>query len=100
MNKHLLNKQERVLRAFSDSNVLFVNAGFLVEQRTVFGLSGEDSDLAVSIEWSDAAGCKWAADFTEENLLTASFAHNQITLNDSEGESVYLECHDLKPGKV
>jgi hypothetical protein len=86
MNKQLLNNEERVLHAFSNSSLLVVQPGFPVDQRTIFGLCGDDSDLAVSLEWSDAAGCKWVADFTEESLTSASFINNQITLKDSEGE--------------
>lgn len=99
MNKQSLNKQERVLGALSNSSLLLVEPGFPVEQRTIFGLCGEDSDLAVSLEWHDAAGCKWVADFTEENLTSASVTRNRIALKDSEGETVCVEFYDLKAGK-
>jgi hypothetical protein len=99
VNKQLLNKQERVLQALSNAGLLLVDSGFPVEQRTVFGLGGEDSELAVSLEWHDAAGCQWVADFPEESLTNATVARNQITLKDSEGEAVCVEFYDLKTGK-
>jgi hypothetical protein len=87
------------LDALSNSSLLLVEPGLLVEKRTVLGLSGEDSDLAVSIEWNDAAGCRWAADFTEESLMSASVTRNRIALKDSEGDTVCVEFYDLKPGR-
>jgi hypothetical protein len=99
VNKQRLNQQERVLQALSNSSLLLVGSGFPVERRTVYGLAGEDSDLAVSLEWHDATGCQWVADFTEENLMSATVARNQIALKDSEGEAVCVEFYDLKPGK-
>lgn len=100
MSEELPNKQERVLRALSNSRLLLVEQGFPVEQRTIFGLCGEDSDLAVSLEWRDAEDCKWVADFTEESLKNATVEKNQIALTDSEGEPVCLEFYDLKAGKI
>jgi len=99
MKNQLLSKQERVFHALTNSDLLLVQPGFPVEQRTVFGLCGDDSDLAVSIEWQDSAGCKWVADLTEESLASASVTRNQITLKDSEGESVCVEFYDLKAGE-
>jgi hypothetical protein len=98
MNKQPLSKQERVLRALTNSSLLLVQPGFPVEQRTIFGLCGDDSDLAVSIKWHDSTGCKWAANFTEESLSSATVAQNQITLKDSEDEAVCVEFYDLKAG--
>ena len=99
MNKQILNKQERVLRALTKSGSLFVAPGFPVEQRTIFGLCGDDSDLAISLEWRDAEGCKWVADFTEESLMSAAVAQNRIALKDSEGGTVCVEFYDLNAGK-
>lgn len=99
MNKQSSSKQERVLRALSDSEFLLVEPGYPVEQRTVFGLCGDNSDLAISIEWRDEAGCQWAADFTEESLASASITQNQITLKDSDAAPICVEFYDLKPGK-
>jgi hypothetical protein len=99
VNTKKFNQPERVLQVLSNSGLLLVDSGFPVEQRTVFGLGGDHSDLAVSLEWRDAAGCQWVADFTEENLLNATVTRNQIALNDSEGEPVCVEFYDLNPGK-
>ena len=99
MNKQPLNKQEHVWGALADSGLLLVEPGFPVERRTLFGVCGEDSDLAVSLEWRDAAGCEWVADFTEESLASAVVTHNQIALKDSEGATVCVEFYDLKARK-
>ncbi len=99
VNKQLFNKQERVMQVLSNSPLLLVGSGFPVEQRTIFGLCGEDSELAASIEWRDSEGCKWAADFTEESLANALAKDNQIALKDSEGDMVHVEFYELKAGK-
>jgi hypothetical protein len=95
----MTNKQDRILHALSNSDCLFVEPGFLVEQRTIFGVHGDETDLAISLKWHDAAGCEWEADFTEESLINASTTQNRITLNDSEGENVCVELYELKPEK-
>jgi hypothetical protein len=100
MDKPLISPQQHVFHALSNSSLGLVDSVFPVEQRTVFGLGGEDSDLAVSLEWQDAAGCQWVADFTGENLRGATVTRNQISLQDSEGEAVCLGFYDLKPGMV
>jgi hypothetical protein len=94
-----MNKQEQVLYALSNAGLLYVQPGFPVEQRTIYGLCGDGSDLAFSIEWRDSAGCKWAADFAEESFATADVERNQITLKDSEGAPVRLGFFDLKAGE-
>jgi len=96
----MTNKQDRILHALSNSNCLFVKPGFLVEQRTIFGVHGDETDLAISLQWRDTAGCQWEADFTEISLMSASVTHNQIALKDSEGETVCVEFYDLKTGKL
>jgi hypothetical protein len=100
LNSQLLNKQERVLLALSNSGLVLVDKEFPVERRTVFGICGEDSDLAVSLEWHDSAGCQWVADFTKASLRNASVKNNQITLKDSEDEPVCMEFHNLQPGEL
>jgi hypothetical protein len=95
MNNTQTTKQGRVFHALSDAGLILVQPGFPVEQRTVFGLCGEDSDLAISFKWHDAAGCEWEADFTEESLMNASMTQNRIMLNDSEGENVSIELYEL-----
>ena len=99
MNNTQTTKQGRVFRALSDAGLILIQAGFPVEQRTIFGLHGDRSDLAISLKWHDAAGCEWEADFTEENLASASVSHNRIALKDSAGESVCVEFFDLETGK-
>ena len=88
------------MSALSESELLVIEPGFPVERRTIFGISGDDSDMAVSLEWCDTAGCKWVADFTEESLASAAISHNRIALKDSEGEIVRVDFYDLKAGKI
>jgi hypothetical protein len=96
----MTNKQDRILRALSNSDCLFVEPGFLVEQRTIYGVHGDETDLAISLQWRDAAGCEWEADFTEENLMGACVRRNRITLKDSEGASVGVQLLRLEPEKI
>ena len=94
-----MNKQHRVFDALSNAGVVLVQSGYPVEQRTIFGLHGDCSDLAISLKWRDAQGCEWESDFTEESLMNASLTQNRIMLNDSEGENVYVELYELTPAK-
>lgn len=95
-----MNKQRRIFDALSNAGLISVQPGYLVEQRTIFGLHNDSSDLAISLKWHDAEGCEWEADFTEGNLTNATVAQNLITLNDSAGENVCIELHELAPAKV
>lgn len=94
-----MNKQRRVFDALSNAGLILVQPGFPVEQRTIFGLHNDSSDLAISFKWHDTEGCEWEADFTEGNLTNASVTQNRITLNDSVGENVRVELYELTPGK-
>jgi hypothetical protein len=96
----MASKQNRILHALSNSGCLFVEPGFLVEQRTIFGIHGDETDLAISLQWRDTTGCKWEADFTEESLMNAHVKHNRVMLKDSEGSNVCVEMHRLRPMKV
>jgi hypothetical protein len=93
----MTSKQDHILHTLSNSDCLFVEPGFPVEQRTIFGVHGDETDLAISLKWHDATGCEWEADFTEESLMNASMTQNRIMLNDSEGENVCVELYELKP---
>ena len=95
-----MSKQSQVFRALSNVGLILVQPGFPVEQRTIFGLHDDPSDLAISLKWHDAEGCEWEADFTEGNLANASVAQNRIALNDSAGENVCIELHELTPAKI
>ena len=99
MNRTQTNKQSRVFRALSGAGLILIQPGFPVEQRTIFGLHGDHSDLAISLKWHDAESCEWEADFTEEGLMNASMTQNRIMLKDSEGENVCAELYELKSEK-
>ena len=98
--KKTANKQRCVFNALANTDLVIVQPGFPVVERTIFGLHGDDSDLAISFRWRDAAGCEWEANFTEQNLLDAQVAQNCITLHDSEGENICLEMFEVKPKKL
>ena len=95
-----MNKQRRVFDALSNAGLILVQPGFPVEQRTIFGLHNDSSDLAISIKWHDAEGCEWEADFTEGSLMGVFVTRNQIALKDSEGENVSVKFYDLKSGQL
>jgi hypothetical protein len=96
----MINKQERVLRGLADSTVLLVEPGYWVEERTVHGLYGDRDDLAISLRWRDADGCLWEADFLEQSLMDATIHGNRVVLKDSEGASVAIHAHLLKPRRI
>lgn len=98
--RQMRNRRERILRALSDSDVLLVEPGYFVEQRTIYGPHGEQSDMAISLQWRDAEGCLWACDFLEEDLANAQVARNRILLKDSEGAPVRIKVHRLKPWNI
>jgi hypothetical protein len=96
----MTNKEKQVLRVLSNADALFVEPGFLVEQRTIFGVHGDEADPAISLQWRDSAGCIWESDFTEKSLLDADVTGHRITLKDSGGASVCVQLHRLKPMKL
>jgi hypothetical protein len=91
------NKSEHILRVLSEADVLLAEPGFVVEQRTVYGVHGDETDLAMSINWRDSTGCEWEAEFTEKALLDAVVEQNRITLRDFQNASVLLTTHRLEP---
>jgi len=95
----MTNKPNRILRALSNADVLLVEPGFLVERRTVFGVHGDETDVAISLNWRDMAGCEWEADFNEKARTDAGVMHNRITLKDSEDAIVCVRLHRLVPMK-
>lgn len=100
MGMAMTKKQQRILSALADSDMLFVEPGQVVEQRTVHGVHGEDSEVAISLQWRDAAGCVWEADFTENSLHRAAITRNRITLEDTEGTRLCLQAHRLRPQRI
>lgn len=94
-----MDKQKRVFHAMSNAVLILVKPGCYVKQKTIYGLAGEPSDLALSLKWRDAEGYEWEADFTEQCLEKATMRRNRIRLNDSDGDSVCLELYELTPAE-
>ena len=94
------NNQERAFRALANSDILVVEPNCLVEQRTILGVHGDDTDSAISLQWRDAKGCLWEAEFTEGSLKDANIEQNRLVLKDAEGEFVCISVHQLKPQLV
>jgi hypothetical protein len=96
----MTTKQQRVLHALSESDVIFVEPDCLVKERTICGVHGDDDDLAISLRWHDSAGCEWEADFSECSLRTAGSNGNRITLKDTSGADIRLLLHKLEPANI
>lgn len=100
----MLDRASQVLRCLLDAPVVTVDSGFAVESRTSYGIDGEDRDLALSVEWRDAEGCLWAADFSEGALALAELRGAALSLLDLEGAKVVFRLYQpvksvtLSPG--
>jgi hypothetical protein len=91
--KAMSDRGSQVLRCLLDAPVVTVEPGFTVEMRTSYGVHGENDDLALSVEWRDAEGCLWAADFTEDALARAELRKGTISLRDVEGGMVVFQLY-------
>lgn len=73
--------------------VIAIEPGFVVESRISHGIHGEKDELALSVEWRDADGCLWAADFSEEALATAELRKTTVTLRDVCGDKLTFQLY-------
>jgi len=89
----MLNRASQVLNCRLDIPVIAVEPGFPVETRTAYGVHGEKDDLAFSVEWRDAAGCSWTADFSEEALAMAELRKATILICDLDGAGVIFRLY-------
>ncbi len=87
-------RASQVLSLILDSPVLTVEPGFTVELRTSFGINEESDDLALSVEWRDAEGCLWAADFSESAVELAELRDATVSLRDMQGANIMLRRHE------
>lgn len=71
-----------------------VEPGFALTLRTAWEFEGEKDDLALSVEWHDADGCLWTADFSEASLALAEVEGSTISMTDSEGAKVVFRCYE------
>lgn len=86
-----------ILQTLSDAPAISVEPGLVVESRVSHGIHGEDADLALSVEWRDAEGCLWAADFTESALARAEITGGVVSVRDVDGAKVVFQL--FKPSK-
>lgn len=91
------NRASQVLQRLSDAPIVTVEPGFMVESRTSYGVHGEGDDLAFSVEWRDAEGCVWAADFSENALAQAEIDGGSVSSCDLGGAKVVFRLY--KPSK-
>lgn len=89
----MLNRATRVLNRLQDAPVLLVEPGFVVESRIANGIHGDKEDLALSVQWRDADGCQWAADFSEDALAKATITGSTISARDFEGAEVMFQLY-------
>ena len=76
-----------------DAPVVTVEPGFTLAMRTSYGVHGEDDDLALSVEWRDAEGCLWAADFMESALALAELRDGTVSLRDVDGANMVFRLY-------
>ena len=89
----MLNRASQVLCLLLDAPVLTVEPGFAVDARTSYGIHGESDDLALSVEWRDAEGCVWSADFSENALATAKLRDGTVSLRDLDGADIVFRVY-------
>jgi len=89
----MLNRASQILDCLLDAPVIAVEPGFAVESRTSCGVHGDKDDLALSVEWRDAEGCLWAADFSEEALARAEMQASAISLRDGDGVKIVFQLY-------
>ena len=83
-------KQKRLLHLFSGAIFLAIPPGFPVLKSEIYGVNGDEDDLAVRLFWRDNEDCEWVSDFTEKALSQAILSRGMIQLVDSIGELVTL----------
>jgi len=86
------DRASQILCCLLDVPVVTVEPGFTVESRISHGVHGENDDLALSVEWRDAEGCLWSADFSE-NALALELRKATISLRDVDGAKVVFQLY-------
>ena len=94
----MIDRASQVLRLILDAPVVTVEPGFTVEALTSYGVHGESDDLALSVEWRDAEGCLWSADFSENALALAELGDTTVSLRDMEGGNILFRLYE--PAKL
>jgi hypothetical protein len=94
----MIDRASRVLRFILDAPVVTVEPGFTLEARTFYGVHGESDDLALSVEWRDADGCLWSADFSENALALAELGEATVSMRDVVGAGIVFRLY--QPAKL
>ena len=94
----MLDRASQILDCLMDTPVIAVEPGFVVESRTAHGVHGDKDDLALSVEWRDARGCLWAADFSEAALALAEVWKATVSMHDFEGTKVIFRLYKPAEG--
>jgi hypothetical protein len=89
----MFHRASKILDCLLATPLIATESGYSVESRSAYGIHGEKDDLAFSVEWRDADGCLWAADFTEEALALAEVRGSTISLTDDEGGKIIFRCY-------
>ncbi|HUA68027.1 MAG TPA: hypothetical protein VMA13_05720 [Candidatus Saccharimonadales bacterium] len=87
------DRASQVLGCLLDAPVIMVEPGFVVESRTSYGIHDDKNDLALSVEWRDAKGCLWAADFSEAALALAELTKTTVSLRDIDGGETVFQLY-------
>ena len=90
----LLRRARQVLRLMMDAPVVTVEPGFTVEARITEGVHGDSDDQGLSVEWRDAEGCLWAADFSENALDMAELHDATISLREMDGANFVFRLYE------
>jgi hypothetical protein len=83
----------QILNCLLEQPVITVEPGFPLTLRTAYGVHGDKNDLALSVEWHDADGCLWAADFSEDALALAKLRQGTISMHDVGGTEVVFRLY-------
>ena len=94
----MIDRASQVLRLLLDAPVVTVEPGFTVEARTSYDVHGESDDLALSVEWRDAEGCMWSADFSENALAIAELGEATVSMRDVCGANIVFRLY--QPAKL
>lgn len=87
------NRATQLLDQLSLAPVITAEPGFALESRISYGVHGDDDEVAFSVEWRDAEGCLWAADFSEIALAQAEIDGGAVSMRDTDGTRLVLRLY-------
>ena len=93
------NKKEKLLEYITTAQALQI----LDESPLLSGVTwdseftGDPENQVCFINWHDAEGLEFSTIITEAGLESAQVSGNIITLNDFEGNEIYIALYNLAP---